>query len=204
MRLPKSDTTTFEVCPGGTYAATCCRVIDLGTQTTKYNGKPKSQRKVYLEWQLTELDAEGLPFYVGERYTLSSSEKATLRKHLEAWRGKRFTEDDFGDHEGAFDIRSVLGAPCLLSITQSERDGKTYANIASLGRLPKEMRAPVLVADPVYFSLDEFDHEVFDSFSDRLKETIERSPEFEQVIAHTQAADTSPGFEDAGDDDGPF
>ena len=32
----------------GAYAAVCSRVIDLGTQTTSYNGEEKSARKVLI------------------------------------------------------------------------------------------------------------------------------------------------------------
>lgn len=194
--------------PAGGHAATCYRVIDLGTQATDYQGQTKMQRKVLISWELADEQMDdGRPFVVSKRYTFSSHEKAQLRKDLEAWRGLAFKDSDFGP--GGFDIKTLLGKPVLLSIVHEDKNGRTYGNIASLARLPRSMTAPALVNDIVYLSLEPhaFDASVLEKLSDGLKEQIKRSPEYRSL----QTPPTSPDDTDYGgrtmadlDDDIPF
>lgn len=191
MKLPKPDGGgSFTPVPDGSWPAICYRVIDLGTQETTFKGETKEQRKVLLSFELKdeelmiEKDGKSLPMTLHQRYTFSMFERAQLRKHLEAWRGKGFTDDDF-DGPNAFQMERLLGAPCLLSVVNKETNGKTYSNIGGISKLPKQMSAGKLVNDTVFLSLepDEFRREVFDALPDRLKETIMDSPEY-QKIAH--------------------
>ena len=46
----------------------------------------------------------------------------------------------------------------------------------------KGAKAPQSINPHVYFSLDNFDGDVFDKLSDRMKETISKSPEYETAI----------------------
>ena len=114
MKMPAPEQhVDYEPCPAGTHAAVCSRLIDLGTQKTSFQGQTKYQRKIYLEWELpAERMSDGRPFAVGQRYTFSSSPKATLRQHLEAWRGRRFEDEEI---EG-FELRDVLRKPCLINV----------------------------------------------------------------------------------------
>lgn len=77
-------------------------------------------------------------FLVSQWYTLSLHEKANLRKDLDAWRGKSFTDEDLKE---GFDVEKLVGAPCLLNVTQSksEKNGKVYANVSSIMPLPRGM-----------------------------------------------------------------
>lgn len=179
--LPKPSENTFELPPAGTFPAVCTRIIDLGTQQTTYKGQPKTQHKIMLSWELVDDDAkmtDGRRFMVSQRYTWSMSEKATLRKHLEAWRGKPFVDADFGP-EG-FNLKNVLGKACLLQIVREESGGKDYANIAALVKLPKGTPEPKPEGDLVYLWLDPdlFDRDVFGKLSDYMQETIKKSPEY--------------------------
>jgi hypothetical protein len=179
MHLPPNNDTQFSPPPAGTHVAVCYRVIDLGTQQVEWQGSIKHQRKVLISWELSEEKMEdGRPFTVGQRYTLSSHEKSRLRKDLEAWRGKKFSDEDFGP--GGFDIKNIIGKACMLSIVHNAKDGKTYANIASVSALPRSMNAPALVNEPVYFSLGEprLDTDTFDNLTDGLKNVIKTSPEY--------------------------
>lgn len=193
--------------PAGAHAATCYRVIDLGTQHTEFQGQAKLQRKVLISWEITDERMEdGKPFVIAKRYTFSSHEKAVLRKDLEAWRGLAFKESDFGP--GGFNIKTLLGKSCLLSIVHAEKEGKTYGNIASLSRLPRQMNASPLENEIVYLSLEpnEFDVRAFDKLSDGLKEQIRKSPEYAALAApspHDAAYGESRTMNDL-DDDIPF
>ena len=59
-------------------------LVDLGTHSVTFNGKAKDTRKIFLAWELTaEADSKGNNFVVGEGYTWSLNQKATLRSIVE-------------------------------------------------------------------------------------------------------------------------
>lgn len=150
MAKSKGD---FELAPSGTHRAVCYALYDLGTHVEtggKYPGK--SARKVRICWELTdELMKDGRPFTVGEKYTLSLSDKATLTKVLNSWRGKPFTDEE----RLGFDVSKLAGIPCLVTIIHNVSGDSTYANIATVTTLPKVMEKPKQVNPSVVFSLDD-------------------------------------------------
>jgi hypothetical protein len=185
MYIPKpNESSEFANAPAGTHLALCYRFIDLGTQETNFldsAGNKKMAHKVLIGWELPdELMDNGKPFVVQQRYTWSMSDKANLRKDLESWRGKSFEDKDFGP--GGFNVKNVLGKPCVLTIVHKEDGGKVYANIASVGKPMKGMQAPAAPQNPVvYFSLDEFDASVYATLSQGLQAVIAKSPEFQKI-----------------------
>lgn len=179
LTMPKNEGGSFELAPAGNHLATCVKIIDLGTQKIEWEGTIKQQRKIQVFWELPgETMEDGRPFLVAKRYTLSSHEKSTLRKDLEAWRGRPFKESDFGP--GGFVIRKVLGIPCMVQVVHNSRGDKTYANVASVGSLPKGMQPQDPINETVYFSLepDEFDRQVFEAIPDHFQNIIQSSPEY--------------------------
>jgi hypothetical protein len=184
MYLPEPNDRQFELPPAGTHQAVCNKVIDLGTQSSTYMGKPKRQHKVLLAWELAEeLMSDGRPFMIQQRYTWSMSDKAALRRDLESWRGQPFAEKDFqGPHR--FDIKNILGKNCLLTVMHTEKDGKHYANITGVGRLMKNQK-PAAPKNPVaylWIAEERWDSAVFASLSDHLKAVISASPEYAAMV----------------------
>lgn len=199
MSLIASNTgKSFELCPTGVTASRCSRIIDLGTQAVVAKGTTKYRRQILINWETANLSSEGKPLSVGNKYTLSLDEKANLRKALEAWRGRKFTEKELA----GFDVSKLLSAPALLNIVHSD-DGK-YANIASIMPLPGGMSAPELSIAPVLFSLNDFDQEIFDSLSDGLKAIIQKSPEYAEAVGSGVDNGSKPGVGDLDDDAIPF
>lgn len=133
--IVKRNGGNFTPAPAGTWAAVCVDIVDLG-MVQGFQGK--AQHKVKLVWQIEEDRADGKPFQVQKRYTPSLHEKASLRKDLEAWRGRAFTEEELD----GWDLDNVIGAGCLLCVVQVAKNNETYANIQSLMKLPKSMKAP--------------------------------------------------------------
>lgn len=126
--------------PAGQHAAICVDVVDLGMLEVAWSGKKKTQHKIRIIWQIDELRDDGKPFEVSRRYTNSLHEKAALRKDLESWRGRAFTEEELN----GFDVETVIGGPCLLNVIHSPREGggQPYANITTIMKLPKSMTGP--------------------------------------------------------------
>jgi hypothetical protein len=78
----------------------------------------------------------------------------------------------------------------MLNILHSEpKDGKVYANVQTVARLPKGMKAPATSEAHIYFSLepDEFDPLVFESLPNKWKEEIRKSPEFKDLASAVDA-----------------
>lgn len=181
MFMPKDEGPQFEPVPEGQHKAVLTRFIDLGTQTTTYQGAEKKQRKVVLGWQMPELPRVGddnLPMVLHERYTFSSSPNSHFRKMLEQWRNKRFEDAEIE----TFDTQRMMGVGAMIQVSHSENNGRTYANLSAILSLPKEMW-PEPVTDLEYLALvpDRFDQKVFDNLTDKLKDTIKLSPEFQDL-----------------------
>ena len=151
----------FVPIPSGVYPARCIGVIDLGTQIVHFDGEEKQQHKVLLQWEVFGEDEAGVPLTkevngherpltVSKRYTATLSAKGKLRPDLEAWRGRAFTKEELD----GFKLAALLGAPCLLNITQAERDNRTYANVSSITPMPKGMPKPVSDTPLVSFDID--------------------------------------------------
>lgn len=166
----------FQHAPVGTHVARCIRLIDLGTQQGEWMGKPIFKNQVLVMWELCNEMMEGeepKPFIVSKFYTNSLSEKANLRKDLEQWRGKPFTHEELL----RFDLQSILGAPCMLSIVE-KGNGKEGVKVSGVMKLPKGQQAPEARNEAFAFWLDEFNAERFDGLSDGLKKIIQKSPEY--------------------------
>jgi hypothetical protein len=171
-------------------------LIDLGTQLSSGQYGEKLQHKIRVAWELFGEDEEGkpltiefdgkeMPMTISKSYTLSLSEKASLRKDLQSWRGREFTDEE----AKGFDISKLIGAYCMVNVTTSETNGKTYSNVANLTPLPTALKAskPAPIHEVVTFDLDNPDWAVFDSFHDKLKDAIKRSPEFAKAAGHSVA-----------------
>ena len=132
-----SDSQTRTPAPEGAHQAVCVDVIDKGMVESKsFDGKPpKKQHKVTIAWQIDELRDDGKRHVIYRMYTLSLHEKATLRKDLESWRGKKFTRDE----EMGFDVETVIGANCIINVQHNPVGDKVYANVASVMPLMKGM-----------------------------------------------------------------
>lgn len=208
----------FKKVPPGVHVARCIRVIDLGTQDVEYQGDTKQQHKALITWEVlgeddagvpltAEVNGQQMPLTVSKRYTMSLSTKARLRADLAAWRGRDFT----GEELKAFDVSKLLGAYCMLNVQLNEgQNGKVYTNVASITPLPREIakHKPEGVHELQMFDLDSPDLGLFESFHDKLKETIQASAEWKARNSPRAAAATatpapaksSTGFDDMEDD----
>jgi hypothetical protein len=187
--------------PSGPIAGRCSRLIDLGTQESTFEGERKTQRKILLSWELAELRTDGTPFVISRRFGLSLHEKSALRAFLQGWRGRAFSAEELD----LFDLRKLMGAPCLLNIMHTERAGKQYANIISVSPMPKGMTAPDLSAPGVAFDIDAADAPaILETLSDNLQATIAASPEWQDRIAKGEAAPSTVGAGVDLDDGIPF
>lgn len=149
----------FDPVPEGSHLAVCDMFVDLGMQDSNYQGQQKTQHKIYLRWQIPSLrlkytkddvEHEG-PMAIGGKFTLSLHEKAALRKILQSWRGRAFTPEELKK----FDVTTILGAPCLITVTHAPKDGGgVYANVGAVAKLPPGVPAPTLEGEKLLYDAD--------------------------------------------------
>lgn len=181
----------FAIHPAVPTAARCTRIIDLGTVDTTWEGKAKKSHKIVFCFESAVLmdddqgEFAGKPFLIIQRYTASLSDKAQMRKDLESWRGRKFTQPELD----GFELKNVLGKPCFLNMVHSDpKGGKTYSNISSIMPLPAGMTAPAAVGDLVFFSLSDFQQSEYDKLSDYFKKAIAESDEYKALFGGKSAA----------------
>lgn len=176
--------------PSGTHVARCYQMIEIGTVTEPYLGEMKTSKKVRIGWELpleTKEFKQGegeRPYVISKDFTLSMHEKSTLRKFLESWRGKTFTETE----AKSFDITKLIGVPCMVSVISEEKEGKNYAKVTGVTSVPKGMTCPAQVNETFILSYDDFSFEKFNSLPKFIKEKMEKSVEFSKIsnAVHSQ------------------
>lgn len=176
----------YVLCPEGTHPAVCVAVVDLGTQTP--TGKFADQgpkRKVFLVWELTEEPTRPL---IGKDFTASLNEKATLRKWIENW-GKKFGDEDF-------DVDTLAGKPCLLTIAHTGSGEKTYHNATAIAAPMKGQKIKPAQVEPFTFDLE--DGEPFRGPAWDLPYWYGRS--IEEVVSECHELAGAPDKELMGDD----
>ena len=132
MSLLAKGGSNFEPAEEGVHDAVCVDVADLGMVDGQFGEKHKAR----LTWELAAKMKDGRPYVASKTYTVSLHEKATLHKDLKSWRGKPFTADELR----GFDVEKVLGAPCQLVITNTEKDGMVYANVTAIMKAKKNFQ----------------------------------------------------------------
>lgn len=165
----------------GSYAAVCYMLVDIGLQKSERYGN--SSRKVMIGWEIAdefvEVDGERKPRVFTARYTASLNEKAILRRDLAAWRGKDFTEAELEE----FNLRNIVGVPCLIQVIHKEGgNGKTYANLASIMKIPRGMQVPKATLDTVIYDIDENDPADVDKLPEWIANIVKSSESYQQRL----------------------
>lgn len=178
----------------GVHTGVCIWVIDLGEQYNKMFDN--TSRKVMLTWEIPDetivVEGEEKPRVISKEYTLSLGEKAVLRQHLEAWRGKKFTEDE----RRGFDLANILGKSCQLQVLHND---KGYAQIGSVMALPKGMAQLEPEGDTIYFDLENPGCvAVMDKLPGWIQDKIKASSTYQNLVGANVDSD---GYQEIDDDD---
>ena len=193
MILPMPGGGNFTPTPEGQHVGVLTRLIDLGKQTTEGMYGVKTQPKVLFGWEIPEhrvtwekdgAEHEG-PVMHFERMTLSMHENAIMRQRLESWRGRPFTEEEFGK----FDMKNLLGIGALFQISHKHDGGRIYANMTAIMLPPGGKDTwPKPEGEVIHFSLADFNNDTFDKLSENLQNTIKNSPEYQQMFDSEKSA----------------
>ncbi len=191
----------------GMYMARCVQQIQIGTVTEEINGELKTLHKVRLGFEFpTELKAfkeenGEQPYFLAKDYTLSMHEKATLRQHLETWRGKKFSEDE----AKSFDVTRLISVPCMINVIHKvSKKGDTFAEIGSISPLVKGMVCPDQINPTQVLSYDNFNWELFESLPSFIKEKMKTSVEFGSLLSQNNKEISSENKSEVDSTEPPF
>ena len=127
--VSKPEGGDFEQIQPGMYQAVCKGVFDIGLQKGVFNGEENWTQQVILTFEVDErMTVEkyaGDRFNMSKWYTASLHEKANLRKDLENWRGREFTEKELA----GFDLENLVGINCTLTIKKSKTNKSVIGSI---------------------------------------------------------------------------
>lgn len=181
MPIAKENATDFKPVPAGTHFGRCFGVIAIGTQPAN-NPKFRPTNRVLLLFELPnetyELDGKQLPCTISKEYNLSINRKANLRKDLDSWRGRPFTEEE----ACGFPVEKVIDVPCTLSITHEQKKDGTgvYARVASISGLPKGVGVAPMVHKPVHYELEMERNQVFEALPEWIQDKIGKCMEWNE------------------------
>jgi hypothetical protein len=185
-----SQKSNFELVPAGNQIARCYSMIEIGTVEEEFQGEKKTLKKVRITWELPletkvfKPENGEQPYSISKEYTLSMHEKANLRRDLESWRGKGFSETE----AVRFDITKLLGVPCMLNVIHKvSKGGNDFAAISSITPLAKGTSCPDQVNKSFEFGYAEFSQAKFDSLPEWLRDKMKVTPEYKKA---TQSAET--------------
>jgi hypothetical protein len=174
----ETGSSSFKPAPAGSHVARAIAVVDIGTHHDEYQGKPNVRNQVIVRWELPneleEFDGVKKPLIVSKFYTNSLNPKANLRHDLEAWRTKNFTTEELMK----FDLMSILGKACTVSIVHTE-SGK--AKVVSVSALPKGTSCPKQFNPSLAFWIDEWNEETFRSLPVGFQNLISDSDEYKAM-----------------------
>lgn len=199
----------FVLVPPGSHLARCYRIVDLGSQKSEYMGRIKQLRKIMIGWEIHGesedgtplLTDKGEPMAIFKNYTHSWGENSNLRKDLQSWRGKPWTDEE----AETFDIERLLNQWCMLNVIHRPgQNNKIYANVDSVTPVHpiiKQRGFPQGFNDTQVFNMEHPDWTVFETFSQGLKTKIENSPEYKALKNPGAVSEGKKvGFDDLEDD----
>lgn len=185
MIIGKNVKPTIPPVPGGTYLAVCVYELGIGEQLCKFKDTTKYNRQWMVGFELVgqtvEVDGKQEPRQLSRTFNCAKGQNAGLRKFLEAWLGKKFTDDEYL----RFDTRQLLGKPAMLNVVLN--DTGEYANIDGIMQLPAAIPAPTATLPCYHFDIDDgFDMEAFNGLPDWMQARIKKSTEYQKEFAPVQ------------------
>jgi len=192
--IVKSSGGNYDPIPEDSYPAVCIGVYDIGRHYNELY--EKEQQRVIISWEIigaTKIDSETgaeKNRVHSETYTASWNERSNLRKMLKSWRGKEFTESELEK----FDLKNVLGKPCMIQIVHTKKNDRTYSNADSITKLPKAFGDVKAQSDTSWFDCDESPLDEIKGLPEWIQDKIKESITYrERIAGRKDSADQESG-----------
>jgi hypothetical protein len=186
LNLGQTKKSTGPLVPAGSHIARCYAVIEMGTHTEEGKYGVKTNRKLRFSWELPDVthvfdEAKGpQPMAIHMMVNFIGGPRSTLVKMLEAWRGRSFTKEE----QQSFEIKNVLGAPCMLNVIHKETETGTYANVDSVAPLPARLRKdmPGPINHPIYYEVEMGHNTIYKTLPEWMQDFISKSEEWTEDL----------------------
>lgn len=182
IKAPYKAELEREIIPAGTHKARIYSLVELGTLTSEWQGKPIVAKKIWITWEFPELlkvfkkELGEQPMVTGKEYTLSLAPKSRLLPVVEGVEGKTLSEDEIN----AYELNSLVGKECFVSIIHAvSKKGNKYADISSVSVPMAGVEIPPAINPPVVKEYSTMTEEDFDKLPKFLREKMETTPEFQ-------------------------
>jgi len=165
----KNNNLELQLPPEGQHLARCYGLIDIGFQKNKNTGNYAS--KILIAWELCHvLTSANKPFTIMQTYTAHLNQTSKLKALLEAWRGKKFTEEELQE----FHLENMLGEPCHLTVIHKrQKENQKYRAIVNdIEPLFPGMSYPTLYHLPLVFDLDYYTEVDYLSLPEKIRKKI--------------------------------
>ena len=153
--VAKGSKSNFTPHVEGQFLAQCVDTIDMGEKVESYQGQPpKLAQKCVLVFRTGEKNADGQTVDIGKEFTVSMGEKANLRKALEQWRGKKYSDAEAKD---GVPLHKLCGQWALITVEHKvSGGGNTYGIINAIVGVPKQLMGSLPVFEkyerPEYYA----------------------------------------------------
>lgn len=181
----------------GTYTAICIHAIDIGEQLVKFKDKSNYTNQIMYVFELVgefiEVDGKQEPRTLSRTFTFSKSEKSGLRKFVESWQGKKFSNEEFGE----FDTNDMVGKEAMIGVVLN--DTGEYANIDSVMGLPKGMSAGQPQSKLIRFDIDPWNQAAFEELPEWAQERVKKSTQYQKDHAPETVVEVKQGVQGAAE-----
>lgn len=186
MRIPvpvKQSVITQEYLPDGQYPAILYRIVQLGTHVEKFKNQSRSVKKILFSFVIPSVTKnvrdELVPYVVHKEYTESLFETAHLRRDLIKMVGHDFLTEETNT---AYDLADQIATACLVTTRQRVVGPITiYVDIIDFAPIPDDMLSPDFTTELSLFALSTFDWNAFMALSERIRNRIMASKEYQAL-----------------------
>ena len=148
FNLKATSSKSFTRVPPGPHVAVSNCIADLGVQPSDlYSPKPQ----IFFRFEIPSVRTtdHNSPATVWRIFNASLRPKAALRAFVEAWLGRAFGSDKEAER---FDVETLLAKPAILTVSETHRNDRVYANIDDIGPLPPSTPAPIPEMEPILYA----------------------------------------------------
>lgn len=198
---PYAPQVEYKLPPDGPHPAICYQIVYVGTVPNLFPNAPNPMRKVIrltFELHTDPMMDDGRPYSISKEFTFSANENASLRKFIEAWRGKTYSDEEL-KQQGGLPISELVGQPAIINVSYTDKGDKKYANISTVTRLMKGMPKPEQINPSLVYTATKHDQAVFDKLPSFIQEKIKTSAEYHELgdkhsqdVYHANVADDFP------------
>lgn len=190
----KDTSQSFTPAPEGQHLAVAVDVIDLGERVETYQGAdPQLRHKVAIVYQIDETNPDtGKRFEIAVEKTASFHARSGLRKWVESWRGKAYSDEE-AKTKGA-PLHKMVGVNGLIVVEhRTSQKGRVYGLASNITPKPKSMNA-----------IEPLDYERAEFWTKRKEEYATAAAAFKATVSQNGSAPPPSEPPPDEDDDLPF